>query len=334
MPPIIMGDPPHSRGNAVNGNGVTTIPVNGGSDETFRENTNGNRRQIDESVRPHGHMPNGTSNGTVNGFYQGNLVTDSSSMLSSAPCEASNGGSSEKMMPIAIVGMSCRVSGGVSNPSQLWELCSRSRSGWSEIPKERFNLEAYHHPNPEKLGCFNPIGGHFLQGDISLFDAAFFNISAQEAASLDPQQRIMLESAFEALEDAGITKNEVAGQNIGCFVGGSSADYEVANLRDTDTTPPYLATGTHQCMLSNRLSYYLDLRGPSVTVDSACSSSLSALHVACQSLRSGESKAAIVGACHLNLTPDYFIAMSMSRYCKKNSSFLKSFKAHLEQAIF
>ncbi|KAK2623593.1 hypothetical protein QTJ16_007147 [Diplocarpon rosae] len=215
-------------------------------------------------------------------------------------------------MPVAIVGMSCRLPGNVSTPDQFWELCSRARSGWSPIPKSRFNHSTFHHPNPDKPGCYNPEGGHFLAEDIGLFDAPFFNVTEKEAISMDPQQRLLLECTYEALENAGIPKRDLSGQSVGVFVGGSFADYELRNCRDTDTAPCFQATGCAQSLLSNRLSYYFDLCGPSLTVDTACSSSLGALHLACQSLRNGESSQAIVASAHLNILPDYFIVMSMS----------------------
>jgi acyl transferase domain-containing protein len=218
-----------------------------------------------------------------------------------------------KLAPIAIVGIGCRLPGDVSNPEEFWELCSRARSGWSEIPKSRFNHDAFHHPNPDKIGCYNPRGGHFLQEDLALFDAPFFQLTEKEAISLDPQQRLLLECTYEALENGGIPKQSLVGQNVGVFVGGSFADYELNNCRDPDTAPMYQATGCAAALLANRLSYYFDFSGPSFTVDTACSSSLSALHLACQSLRSGESSQAIVASCHLNILPDYFITMSMSR---------------------
>ncbi|EKD12633.1 beta-ketoacyl synthase domain-containing protein [Drepanopeziza brunnea f. sp. 'multigermtubi' MB_m1] len=220
--------------------------------------------------------------------------------------------SKDSGMPIAIVGMGCRLPGNVSTPDDFWELCSRARSGWSPVPKSRFNHSTFHHPNPEKIGCYNPEGGHFLDEDVALFDAPFFNVTEQEAISMDPQQRLLLECTYEALENAGIPKRTLVGQNVGVFVGGSFADYELRNCRDIDTVPNFQATGCAQSLLSNRLSYYFDLCGPSFTVDTACSSSLSALHLACQSLRSGESSQAIVASCHLNILPDYFIIMSMS----------------------
>ncbi|KAI0132887.1 polyketide synthase [Xylariales sp. AK1849] len=209
--------------------------------------------------------------------------------------------------------MACRLSGNVSSAEELWQLCSRARSGWSPIPKERWSQQGYFHPNASRTGTYNAEGGHFLQEDVGLFDAPFFNISAQEARSIDPQQRLLLECTYEALENAGVPKETVVGQNVGVFVGGSFSDYSLYCLRDADTVPAYEATGTAQSVLSNRLSYYFDLKGPSITVDTACSSTLSALHLACQSLRSGESSQAIVGGSHLNLVPEIFISMSNSR---------------------
>ncbi|EDN97069.1 hypothetical protein SS1G_01997 [Sclerotinia sclerotiorum 1980 UF-70] len=129
-----------------------------------------------------------------------------------------------KQIPIAIVGMSCRLPGNVSTPDEFWELCSRARSGWSEIPKERFDTSSFYHPNPGKAGCFNATGGNFLKEDVGLFDAPFFSLTAQEATSMDPQQRILLECTFEALESAGIPKHEIVGKDVGVFVGGSFSD--------------------------------------------------------------------------------------------------------------
>lgn len=215
-------------------------------------------------------------------------------------------------MPIVIVGMSCRLPGNVSTPEEFWELCSRARSGWSEMPKARFNHEAFSHCNSDKLGCYNLQGGHFIEEDLGLFDAPFFNLTEKGAISLDPQQRLLLECTYKALENGGFPKQTLAGKDVGVFVGGSFADYELNNVRDTDTAPMFQATGCATALLANRLSYYFDFAGPSATVDTACSSSLAALHLACQSLRSGESSHAIVGSCHLNILPDHFITMSMS----------------------
>ncbi|KAI5251279.1 polyketide synthase [Aureobasidium subglaciale] len=217
---------------------------------------------------------------------------------------------SSTVTPVAIIGYACRLPGDVSSPEDLWELCSRGRTGWGPTPSTRYSKDAYYHPAPGKHGCTNTEGGYFLQEDLAKFDAPFFNMTVQEATALDPQQRLLLECTFEAFESAGMTKEGVAGKDIGVFAGGSFADYEVNNTRDIDTAPTYQATGCAPAMQSNRLSYYFDLRGPSMTIDTACSSSLVALHSAMQSLRSGESSSAVVAAAHLNLTPDFFVTMS------------------------
>ncbi|KAJ5702830.1 type I iterative polyketide synthase [Penicillium malachiteum] len=220
----------------------------------------------------------------------------------------------KKPQPIALIGYACRLAGQVSSPGDLWELCTRGRSGWSPIPKDRFSPGAYHHPNPSKPGTFNPAGGYFLENEtLSRFDAPFFNVTMQEAISMDPQQRLLLECSYEALESAGIPKESLAGRNVGVFCGGNFADYELRNLRDIETCPQFQATGNAPSLQSNRISYFFDLQGPSVTIDTACSSSLVALHYAVQSLRSGESKEALVGGCRLNVLPDYFVSMSMSQ---------------------
>ncbi|KGO77525.1 Acyl transferase/acyl hydrolase/lysophospholipase [Penicillium italicum] len=215
--------------------------------------------------------------------------------------------------PIAIIGYACRLPGQVTSPSDLWELCTRARSGWSPIPRDRFSVEAFHHPNPSKVGSFNPKGGYFLDEDIARFDAPFFNLTVQEATSMDPQQRLLLECAYEALESAGIPKESLARRNVGVFAGSNFSDYELNNVRDIETIPMHQATGCAASLQSNRISYFFDLRGPSITVDTACSSSLVALHYAVQSLRSGESQEALVAGCHLNLVPDIWVSMSMSQ---------------------
>lgn len=150
-----------------------------------------------------------------------------------------------KQIPIAIVGMSCRLPGNVTSPDEFWELCSRARDGWSEIPKERFENASFHHPNPGKSGCFNAIGGNFLKEDLGLFDAPFFSLTAQEATSMDPQQRILLECTFEALDSAGIPKHQIVGKDVGVFIGGSFSEYESQSFADSDTIPMHQSTGKY-----------------------------------------------------------------------------------------
>ncbi|KAJ5356473.1 Acyl transferase/acyl hydrolase/lysophospholipase [Penicillium concentricum] len=233
--------------------------------------------------------------------------------MNGADSEGAPHGDQGTPQPIAIIGYACRLPGQVTSPGDLWELCTRARSGWSPIPEDRFSVEALHHPNPSKVGCFNPKGGYFLDEDIARFDAPFFNLTVQEATSMDPQQRLLLECAYEALESAGIPKESLARRNVGVFAGGNFSDYELNNVRDIETIPMYQATGCAASLQSNRISYFFDLRGPSITVDTACSSSLVALHYAVQSLRNGESTEALIAGCHLNLVPDIWVSMSMSQ---------------------
>ncbi|KAK4153766.1 polyketide synthase [Chaetomidium leptoderma] len=219
----------------------------------------------------------------------------------------------QQPMPIAIVGMSCRLPGDVSTPGEFYRMLCRKRSGWSEVPSDRFNAQAYHHPNPDKKGCFNSQGGYFVKGDISMFDAAFFDITKKEAESMDPAQRLLLECAYEAFENAGVSKEAVSGKKVGVFVGGNYNEYRVGNLRDLDHIPSFDATGTQGAFLAGRLAYYFNLRGPTFTVDTACSSSMHALHLAVQSIRAGESEQAIVGASHLITHPDIWVSMGKLR---------------------
>ncbi|KAK4163727.1 putative polyketide synthase protein [Cladorrhinum sp. PSN259] len=215
-------------------------------------------------------------------------------------------------MPIAIVGMACKLPGNVSTVDDFWRLMSMARDGWCEIPKDRcFNTDAYYHPNPSKKGCVNTKAGYFLQQDPTLFDAPFFSMTRQEAEAMDPQQRMLLETTYEALETAGIPKESIVGKNVGVFIGAAPSDYHLGALRDLDTVPMFDSTGNHPAILAGRISYYFDLRGPAVVLDTACSSSLYALHSAVQSIRSGESEQAIVAACHLNFQPDDWVSMSM-----------------------
>ena len=213
-------------------------------------------------------------------------------------------------MPIAVIGMSCKCPGDATNPERLWQMCVDGRSAWSEIPKKRFNARALYHPSGKKPGALNVTGGHFLQEDVSLFDASFFNFSTEVASSMDPQFRLQLESTFEALENAGIPLKEVAGSQTAVFAGSFFHDYYDAMMRDPETLPRYCLTGNGSAMLANRVSHFFDLRGPSVTVDTGCSTGVTALHLACQSLRTGESNMAVVGGANVILNPDNFVAMS------------------------
>ncbi|KAI0377914.1 hypothetical protein F5Y04DRAFT_284381 [Hypomontagnella monticulosa] len=212
--------------------------------------------------------------------------------------------SQDASTPIAIVGVSGRFPGEATTPDRLWHMISRKKSARSEVPKNRYNIDAFYHPSAERQGSSSVRSGHFLKDDIAAFDAPFFKITAQEAHAMDPQQRMALELSYEALESAGIKIEDIAGSPIGCYMACCVRDYAAIRALDPDDYPRYEANGSMgTAMIANRISWYFDIKGPSISLDTACSSSLVALHLACQSIRSGETKAALVGATNLILMP-------------------------------
>nr|QEO60268.1 polyketide synthase [Alternaria oxytropis] len=212
-------------------------------------------------------------------------------------------------VPIAIVGLACRFPGDATSPSKLWDLLKEGRDAYSPRT-DRWNPDAFYHPNSSRLGTIPTKGGHFLTQDPYVFDAAFFNITATEALALDPKQRIAMEVAYGALENAAMPLRKVAGSQTACFMGSAMADYRDSMSRDFGFAPKYQILGTSEEMVSNRISHFLDIHGPSATVHTACSSSLVAAHVACQSIRSGEADMAIAGGVGIILTPDSSMSLN------------------------
>ena len=191
----------------------------------------------------------------------------------------------------------------------LFLLTISSPAAYSE--SDRFNMDGFH---GTRINTSTPKGGHFLSQDVAAFDANFFSISQNEAMAMDPQQRLMLEVAYEAFENAGLPLEAIAGTDTSCYIGNYNTDYREMLFRDPDTAPLYSMSGSGSELLSNRVSWFYDLRGPSFTLGTACSSSLVALHQGCQSLRTGESNMAIVGGSNLMLNPDMFIALSNQKF--------------------
>lgn len=210
--------------------------------------------------------------------------------------------------PIAIVGAGCRFPGGCHDLDSYWQFLSDGGDGVVEVPAERWDVDAYYDENPQTPGKTNTRRAGFL-GEVDRFDSYFFGISPRESMSMDPQQRLFLEVAWEALEHAGLPAEAVRGSSTGVFVGAFSNDYQLMQFADPEEIDVYSNSGTG-CAISGRLSYFLDLHGPCVAVDTACSSSLTAIHLACQSLRSGESKRAIAGGINLMLSPLSTVALS------------------------
>ena len=213
--------------------------------------------------------------------------------------------------PIAIIGLSCRFPQ-ASNPQAFWELLRNGVDAITEVPPDRWDVDAFHSTDPATPGKITSRWGGFLDG-VDLFDPHFFGISPREAARMDPQQRLLLEVSWEALENAFIPPPSLAGSRTGVFIGISSYDYSRLQFDDPNKIDAYAGTGNAHSIAANRLSYLFDLRGPSMAVDTACSSSLVAAHLACQSLRSGESDVALVGGVNLILTPELTITFSQAR---------------------
>ncbi|KUJ06246.1 ketoacyl-synt-domain-containing protein [Mollisia scopiformis] len=213
-------------------------------------------------------------------------------------------------MPIAVIGMGCRFPGDATSPERLWDMLANGRSAWSQFPKDRINIDGFYHPSTERQGsiCFR--GGHFLKDDIAAFDAPFFSTTSHEAAAMDPQQRILLEVSYEAFENAGIPIDTLLGTSTAVYCGSFVKDYEQICLRDPDDSPQYAATGNGIAIMSNRISWFYDLRGPSMTLDTGCSASLVGVHLACQSLRTGESSLALAMGAGLVLTPATMLPMT------------------------
>ena len=181
---------------------------------------------------------------------------------------------------------------------------SKETSGRSKVPTSRFNIDAYLHSNLERPGSFNVPGGYFLDGTLREFDPGLFNISPIEAMWMDPQQRKLLEVVYEAFESGGITLEQISGSSTAVYVGSFTSDFQQMSFKEPDFRHSYAATGVDPGLLSNRISHVFDLHGPSITVNTACSSSVYALHNACNALRNGECAAAIVGGTNLILTVD------------------------------
>ncbi|KAK4675878.1 putative Hybrid PKS-NRPS biosynthetic cluster [Podospora pseudoanserina] len=205
--------------------------------------------------------------------------------------------------PIAIVGTACRFPGPSTSPSKLWSLLASPTDIQTVIPPSRFNTEAFHHPVGSHHGTTNVRHAYLLTQDLSHFDASFFNISPNEADSIDPQQRLLMETVYEALESGGHSIEALRGSDTSVYVGCMGVDWNDTLLRDVNQVPTYFATGTNRAIIGNRLSFFFDWRGPSMTIDTACSSSLVAVHQAVMSLRSSESRVAVAAGGQVILNP-------------------------------
>jgi len=225
--------------------------------------------------------------------------------------------------PLAVIGIGCRLPGGIDSPAAFWDALLRGFDGIRDVPEDRWRHSRFHDANPEKTGCIRNAKGGFMDG-VDLFDAEFFGYFPNEAQRMDPQQRLLLEVTHEALEDAGLRRDQVEGTRTSVFIGSFMYDYLCIQTasEQRDEINPYVAMGTSVSPLANRISYNFNLTGPSVTVDTACSGSLVALHLACRSLWGGEADLAVTGGVNVMLRPESSIMLSKAgflnpdQYCK------------------
>ncbi|WP_455754812.1 type I polyketide synthase, partial [Streptomyces prasinus] len=214
----------------------------------------------------------------------------------------------QRTEPIAVVSMACHLPGGIGTPEAFWDLLSRGGDAVGGLPRRWEGLDLYD-PDPEAAGKSYAREGGFLE-DIEGFDAEFFGISPREAQAMDPQQRIVLETVWEALERAGIRPGTLNESRTGVYLGTMGSDYDALTHYDLDALDGYVSSGNASSVLSGRVSYALGLQGPAVTVDTACSSSLVALHLAVSALRTRECGLALAGGVTVMSTPATFVEFS------------------------
>ncbi len=229
--------------------------------------------------------------------------------------------------PLAVIGIGCRLPGNINNPTELWTALLEGRDGIRTVPADRWDNSFYYDPDKEKRGKTKNDRGGFIEG-IDQFDAAFFGYFPAEAHRIDPQQRLLLEVAHEAIEDAGIPAEELAGTRTSVFIGSFMYDYlcQQTGTEAGENINPYVAMGTGLTSLANRISYVFNLKGPSVSLDTACSSSLVALHLACRSIWNGEAEMGIAGGVNLILRPESTIMLSKAGFLNPDG-YCKAFDA-------
>ncbi|KAH7030236.1 polyketide synthase module [Macrophomina phaseolina] len=235
--------------------------------------------------------------------------------------------------PVAVVGMACRLPGDSNTPHKLWEFLMKGGVADTNPPSTRFNLKGHYDGSDKPTTLRNP-GGMFLENvDPADFDAGFFNISRTDAISMDPQQRQLLEVVYEGLESAGIPIETLSGTQYGCFVGSYEVDYAWMHARDPQNRPPSCAIGVGRSIMSNRISHFLNIKGPSLTLDTACSGSLVGVDVACRYLQTGEISGAIVAGANLYINPDHSIENGALRNAHSKSGKCHTFDSKADGYI-
>ncbi|MCX2933582.1 sulfolipid-1 biosynthesis phthioceranic/hydroxyphthioceranic acid synthase [Mycobacterium sp. CVI_P3] len=215
--------------------------------------------------------------------------------------------STRSTTPVAVIGMACRLPGGIDSPEQLWEALCRGDDLVTEVPRDRWDNDEYFDPEPGVPGRTTSKWGAFLD-DVAGFDAEFFGVNEREAAALDPQHRLLLETSWEAMEHAGLTPEAVKDSLTGVFTGLTHYDYQLVSTESDAMEGPFGFSGSTFSMASGRIAYTLGLHGPAMAVDTACSSGLFAVHMGCRSLTEGESDLALAGGAYVMLDPRKYVS--------------------------
>lgn len=238
-------------------------------------------------------------------------------MNSVSPAQQSEGSPSvAPREPLAIVGIGCHFPGGANSPQAFWDLLCNGVDATREVPADRWEVRKFYDPETKKSGKMNTYRGGYLDR-LDQFDAQFFGISPREAMWLDPQQRLLLQVTWEALEDAGLVADRLSGSNTGVFIGGFTLDYQLLQnygVYSRYELQTHSATGMMMTILANRISYIFNFRGPSMAIDTACSGSLVATHLACQSIWNGECSLAVAGGVNAMIAPTMTIAESKAGF--------------------
>ncbi|MCJ1389859.1 hypothetical protein MMC18_002716 [Xylographa bjoerkii] len=221
--------------------------------------------------------------------------------------------------PIAVIGFSLKFPQDATSPEAFWKLMTEKRCSYTDWPKERLNLDAFYHPDSSRPDTIPFKGGHFLEEPLGRFDAPFFSITPTEAAAIDPQHRLLLETAYRAFENAGISLEKASGSKTSVYTGCFADDYRLGVVKDPDLLPTYGATGVAVTMLAARLSWFFNLSGPCVNLDSACSSSMMAFDLACQGLRNKDSNMALVGGANLLISLEFSLMLSNMGFISHDS---------------
>ncbi|RFU76449.1 polyketide synthase [Trichoderma arundinaceum] len=221
---------------------------------------------------------------------------------------------------VCIVGMACHLPGGITSPSGLWDYVYNKKSAQCTVPLDRYNIEGFYHKDGSRAGVMSVDGGYFIQEDVRKFDPSFFGINNLEASYMDPQQRKLLEVVYECFENAGLSMEDVSGTNTAVYVGNFTVDYSVMQSRDTDYVHRLAATGGGTSIMSNRISHVFNLHGPSFTLDTACSSTIYALHQAVNAIKNGDCDAAIVAGANLITSPEQHFGTAKGGFLSPTSA--------------